>query len=215
MQSHLTWFVWRILRCTLCYQQHKDIKMWKTAVNRTKKGELEQKLGVGEKASHLGAVLKPPEEGQSSDVARPNHRSQINLLPPDGYGGSGEIYAFHWTCGGNRYSATYIVRYTHVGKQNMNSSNTECRCNQSLCTFSSSCAYLPFSKAKTLESVTAVTKMRFSRVATWPSMKGKTSTLWAPAQEWVMMFLIHILVMCKNSVLLSDPWLFSAEAVTR
>lgn len=48
--------------------------------------------GGGGEASHLRAVVKPPEEGQCSGVARPNHCSQISLLPPDGYNGSGEIH---------------------------------------------------------------------------------------------------------------------------
>lgn len=46
-------------------------------------------------------------------------------------------------------------------------------------------------------------------------MKEKRFMLHEQPRESVMMFHIHILVMCKNSVLLSDPWLFSAEAVTR
>lgn len=70
--------------------------MEKTAVNKTKsvRGTI---VGVGGEASHLGAVVKPPEEGQCSGVTWPNHRSQISLLPPDGHNRSGEIYTLHWT----------------------------------------------------------------------------------------------------------------------
>lgn len=39
--------------------------------------------------------------------------------------------------------------------------------------------------------------------------------LYALLQGWVMTLLIHVLVMCKKSALLSDPRLFSAVAITR
>lgn len=69
------------------------------AVNKTKGMCAEQTAlgGGGRRASHLGAVVKPPEEGQSSGVARPNYRSQISRFPSDGYNRHGEIYALHWT----------------------------------------------------------------------------------------------------------------------
>lgn len=73
-------------------------RMEKIAVNRTK---CVDKVGGGAEPSHLRAVLKPPEEGQCSGMAWPNHRSQISLLPPDGYNRSREIYTLHWTCGNN------------------------------------------------------------------------------------------------------------------
>ena len=48
-------------------------------------------------ASHLGAVFKPPEKGQSSGVTGPNHGSEISFLPPGDYNRSGEIHTIHWT----------------------------------------------------------------------------------------------------------------------
>lgn len=70
------------------------------AVNKTKTMCAVQTTlggGGGWQASHLGAVVKPPEEGQSSGVARPDNHSQISCFPSDGYNRHGEIYALHWT----------------------------------------------------------------------------------------------------------------------
>lgn len=50
-----------------------------------------------EGGSHLGAVVKPPEKGQSSGVTRPNHHGEISFLPLDGYNRSREIHALHRT----------------------------------------------------------------------------------------------------------------------
>lgn len=181
--------------------------------------------GVGGKASHLWAVVKPPEEGQCSGVTRPDHRSQINLLPPDGYDRSGEIYTLHWTWGSNTYTTAQSIRtfITHVciqinaetRKTHTNSWNTKYDCDHSRCTFSSRCVFFHFPRLKCRKVIQPWLKWNSAEWGTWLSMKETRFMLYALPQEWVMMFLIHILVMCKNSVLLSDPWLFSAEAVTR
>lgn len=114
-------------------------------------------VGVGGEASHLWAVVKPPEEGQCSGVTWPNHRSQVSLLPPDGYNRSREIYTLHWTWGSNTYTTThpYIYARVHTNKcthtQNTHSANMEYYWDYSWCKFSSRGVFLYFPRLKCIK----------------------------------------------------------------
>ena len=61
--------------------------------------------------AHLGAVAKPPEEGERSGVAGPDHGRQVHLLVLDDHERSQELDVLNHTCGTqNKETALCLCR---------------------------------------------------------------------------------------------------------
>lgn len=104
---------------TICVRALQIYDETETLKEELENGKDRRKLGGpvcergmvgGGAASYLGAVVKPPEEGQCSAVTWPNHCSQISLFPPNGYNRNGEIYTLHWTWGNNITHASEFTK---------------------------------------------------------------------------------------------------------
>ena len=202
-------FVRMLGRSTLCKQQHEDVRRevgeWKDC----------------SKQDYCGEQHWEWEEKFLTSELLSNHQKKVNVLVWLGQTTTLRLASFPRTAtiGAERYirstgpeAETHTPPHTHVciqisaptHKRHTYSANMENHCEHRWCTFNSTFVFC-----------TTVSEMKFSRMGTWLSMTEKGFMLYALPREWVMMFLIHILVMCKNSVTLSDPWPFSAEAVTR